>query len=56
MQGLVTPTGAAIITTITDRFQSIPPMHIKKIGYGSGKIKSNYPNVLRIVTGELNTY
>jgi len=53
MQELVTPTGAAVISTIADRFQSMPPMHIKRIGYGSGKTESDYPNLLRIVTGEL---
>ena len=52
-QELVTPTGAAIITTITDNFGNMPLMKISKIGYGSGKIKSNYPNMLRIFLGEL---
>ena len=28
-------------------------MKIRKIGYGSGKIKSNYPNVLRVFLGDL---
>jgi len=54
-QELVTPTGAAIITTIADKFGNMPLMKINKIGYGSGKIKSNYPNLLRIFIGEILT-
>lgn len=52
VQELVTPTGAAIITTFAKDFCEIPLMKIKKIGYGSGKIKSKYPNFLRIFIGE----
>lgn len=52
-QELVTPTGAAIITTFADKFGNMPLMKIDKIGYGSGKIKSNYPNLLRVFLGEL---
>jgi uncharacterized protein (TIGR00299 family) protein len=51
-QELVTPTGAAIITSFTKEFCEIPLMKIKKVGYGSGKIKSRYPNILRIFLGE----
>lgn len=51
-QELVTPTGAAIITTVADKFGNMPLMKISKIGYGSGKIKSDYPNLLRIFLGE----
>ncbi|MBF0467519.1 MAG: nickel pincer cofactor biosynthesis protein LarC [Desulfamplus sp.] len=51
---LVTPTGAAIITTLTRDFGDIPDMVIKDTGYGSGKKKSasGLPNVLRVITGE----
>ncbi|MBF0413067.1 MAG: nickel pincer cofactor biosynthesis protein LarC [Desulfamplus sp.] len=51
----VTPTGAAIITTMAQEFGDIPEMVIKSTGYGSGKRKSSadgLPNVLRIITGE----
>ena len=34
---LVTPTGAAIISTISDAFGVMPAMKIKKIGYGAGQ-------------------
>jgi uncharacterized protein (TIGR00299 family) protein len=51
-QELVTPTGAAIISTTAYKFGNMPLMKISKIGYGSGKIKSKYPNMLRIFLGE----
>ncbi|MCF6248699.1 MAG: nickel pincer cofactor biosynthesis protein LarC [Desulfobacula sp.] len=51
---IVTPTGAAIIKTLTNDFGPMPDMTIKKIGYGSGKrdTGSKLPNLLRIVLGE----
>jgi uncharacterized protein (TIGR00299 family) protein len=51
---LVTPTGAAIITTLTNDFGKIPEMIIKNVGYGAGKSTSNskIPNLLRIITGQ----
>jgi len=50
---MVTPTGAAVITTVADGFGEMPFMKIKKIGYGAGKIKSKQPGLLRIFVGEL---
>jgi uncharacterized protein (TIGR00299 family) protein len=52
-QETVTPTGAAIMRTLAYQFGEMPPMKITNIGYGSGKIKSDYPNVLRVFLGEL---
>ena len=52
-QETVTPTGAAIMRTLTSQFGEMPPMKITKIGYGGGKIKSDYPNLLRVFLGEL---
>ena len=52
-QETVTPTGAAIITTLASRFGEMPPMKITNIGYGNGKIPSHYPNLLRVYLGEL---
>ncbi len=48
---LVTPTGAAIITTITARFSEMPEMQIEKIGYGAGTSDFDHPNLLRIFLG-----
>ena len=50
---MVTPTGAAVITTIAEDFGNMPGMKIAKVGYGAGKIKSNMPGLLRIYIGEL---
>jgi uncharacterized protein (TIGR00299 family) protein len=44
---LVTPTGAAIITTLVDEFASIPTGIINKVGYGAGTKDLDHPNVLR---------
>ena len=51
---LVTPTGAAIITTIAEGFGKKPDFVVNHIGYGSGKIKSSLPGVLRVVIGHRN--
>jgi uncharacterized protein (TIGR00299 family) protein len=50
---MVTPTGAAIITTICSNFDKKPDLVNEKIGYGAGKIKSSQPGVLKIVIGNL---
>jgi uncharacterized protein (TIGR00299 family) protein len=52
-QETVTPTGAAVITTLASRFGEMPLMKITRIGYGSGKLPSTYPNLLRVYLGEL---
>ena len=49
---LVTPTGAAIVTTLATRFEEFPAMKIEKTGYGAGtRDFAGQPNVLRIVVG-----
>jgi len=49
---LVTPTGAAIITTLADHFGPLPSMTVSKIGYGAGSHDLPRPNVLRLFLGE----
>jgi pyridinium-3,5-bisthiocarboxylic acid mononucleotide nickel chelatase len=48
----VTPTGAAIVKTLAHQFGDMPPMKINRIGYGSGKIQSQFPSLLRVYLGE----
>jgi hypothetical protein len=51
---LVTPTGAAIISTLAESYGPMPMMKIEKIGYGAGtRDYPKFPNVLRAIIGEL---
>ncbi len=49
---LVTPTGAAIATTLVTEFGSPPAMTIKTIGLGAGTRDLAIPNILRLWIGE----
>lgn len=50
---LVTPTGAAIIKSVTQEFGPLPVMLVSSIGYGAGAREYNdFPNALRVVIGE----
>ncbi|WP_414542802.1 nickel pincer cofactor biosynthesis protein LarC [Nostoc sp. CCY0012] len=49
---LVTPTGAAIATTLVKEFGSPPPMTIKQVGLGAGTLNLPIPNILRLWMGE----
>lgn len=46
---LVTPTGAAILTTLAQFRQ--PPMRLARVGYGAGGKEFSWPNVLRLWLG-----
>jgi pyridinium-3,5-bisthiocarboxylic acid mononucleotide nickel chelatase len=49
----VTPTGAAIITSVCHRFETLPAIKIETTGYGAGtRNPKGFPNVLRLLTGE----
>lgn len=50
---LVTPTGAAIITSFAEKFGEMPVMEVEKIGYGAGTKNLEQPNVLRVFIGNL---
>ena len=53
---LVTPTGAALLTTLADPSTAgkMPPMRVLASGFGAGKkqFKTDMPNLLRVVLGE----
>jgi uncharacterized protein (TIGR00299 family) protein len=50
---LLTPTGAAIITTVCKEFGPIPRMTADVTGYGAGTRQyKDFPNVLRVLLGE----
>jgi len=50
---LITPTGAAIISTLCDSYGVIPEMVVERTGYGAGSRNyDGFPNVLRIMIGE----
>jgi uncharacterized protein (TIGR00299 family) protein len=50
---LVTPTGAAILTTLATDAGSMPSMTVGSIGYGAGAMDLDTPNVLRVFLGEV---
>lgn len=53
---LTTPTGAAILKTLVDRFGPLPEMSIQSIGYGAGT--KDFPeraNLLRLFVGTAET-
>jgi uncharacterized protein (TIGR00299 family) protein len=50
---LVTPTGAAIISTVCTEYSALPKMRIAQTGYGAGSREyEKFPNVLRVMLGE----
>jgi pyridinium-3,5-bisthiocarboxylic acid mononucleotide nickel chelatase len=50
---IVTPTGAAIVTTLAESFGESPLQIVRKTGYGYGdKVIPGIPNALRIMIGD----
>ncbi|MBW4612184.1 MAG: nickel pincer cofactor biosynthesis protein LarC [Desmonostoc vinosum HA7617-LM4] len=49
---LVTPTGAAIATTLAQEFGAPPAITIKQVGLGAGSLNLPIPNILRLWLGE----
>jgi hypothetical protein len=49
---LVTPTGAAILTTLAAGAGTMPAMRVTAVGYGAGTMDLDTPNVLRVFVGE----
>jgi uncharacterized protein (TIGR00299 family) protein len=52
-QELVTPTGAALVKTLSSGFGGFPAMKISRTGYGAGsrKLPGDIPNLFRLVIG-----
>jgi hypothetical protein len=50
---LVTPTGAALVSTLATGFGPVPAMKVERIGYGAGAIDfTRHPNIARLMLGE----
>jgi uncharacterized protein (TIGR00299 family) protein len=52
---LTTPTGAAILAATVEGFGELPPMRIESVGYGAGTHRLDFPNVLRILVGAVES-
>ena len=49
---MITPTGAALITSLCSSFGPMPSMIVERVGYGVGsRILADKPNLLRILIG-----
>jgi len=49
---LLTPTGAAILTTLATSAGTMPAMTVEAVGYGAGDMDLETPNVLRVFLGQ----
>jgi uncharacterized protein (TIGR00299 family) protein len=51
---LITPTGAAIVSTLAKPDEPLPELRVERIGYGAGsKTFADRPNVLRLLLGAI---
>ena len=54
---LITPTGAAIISTVSKSYGRIPELKLELSGYGAGtRVYESFPNVLRVMIGESEAF
>lgn len=50
---LTTPTGAALVATLAERFGPLPPLRVLEVGHGAGNDRpTEIPNFLRVIIGE----
>ena len=49
---LVTPTGAAIVTTLAASAGAMPAMTVEAVGYGAGTMDLEAPNLVRVFLGQ----
>ncbi len=53
---LTTPTGAALLAVLADRFGPLPPLTVEASGFGAGTAElENLPNCLQVVVGRAGT-
>lgn len=52
---LVTPTGAAIISTLAKEYRNMPEIVLEKVGYGAGFKDIGYSNHLKVYFGEVTS-
>ena len=52
---LVTPTGAAIISTLAKEYRNMPEIVLEKVGYGAGFKDIGYSNLLKVYFGEVTS-
>lgn len=50
---LVTPTGAAIISTLSQKYDHMPEMNLEKVGFGMGTKDIGHSNILKVYYGEV---
>lgn len=48
----VTPTAAALLSSLVNHWGPMPPMRLAAVGYGAGQRESEIPNLLRVLLGE----
>jgi pyridinium-3,5-bisthiocarboxylic acid mononucleotide nickel chelatase len=49
---LVTPTGAAILSSLVEGYGDMPLMRVDSVGYGAGEQRLDFPNVTRVIVGQ----
>ncbi|MGH2556821.1 MAG: LarC family nickel insertion protein [Actinomycetota bacterium] len=49
---LVTPTGAAILSAVSEGYGDMPMMRADHVGYGAGPFRPDFPHAVRVVVGE----
>jgi pyridinium-3,5-bisthiocarboxylic acid mononucleotide nickel chelatase len=47
-----TPTGAALVRILADRFGPMPAMTVESVGHGAGSRETEVPNVARLLVGQ----
>jgi len=53
-QELVTPTGAALLTSVAHEFGGFPAMTLGRVGLGAGRRELPFPNVVRVWLGQVD--